>query len=64
MRPRLAVLANLAGDFALVVRSHAGRLLGRRWPGQATSTERQSADEVKRRLDATRERLKRETPPN
>jgi hypothetical protein len=32
-------------------------------PGRAATGEQQSADEVKRRLDATRERLKRETPP-
>jgi hypothetical protein len=61
MRPRLAVLVDLAGELTGAVRSGAERLLGR---GEMKPTgEERSADEVKRRLDATRERLKRETPP-
>jgi hypothetical protein len=61
MRPRLAALVNLVGDLADAVRSGAERLLPQRT--QPTAREERSADEVKRRLDATRERLKRETPP-
>jgi hypothetical protein len=60
MRPRLVALANLAGDLVAAVRSGAERLL--RQPAKE-QVEEWSAEEVKRRLDATRERLKRETPP-
>jgi len=61
MRPRLAALVNLVGDLTNAVRSGAERLLGQR--AKQPADEERSADEVKRRLDATRERLKRETPP-
>jgi hypothetical protein len=60
MRPRLAALLDLVGDLADAVRSGAERVLGQ---GTQPAGEERSADEVKRRLDATRERLKRETPP-
>jgi hypothetical protein len=61
MRPRLAALFDLVGDLTGAVRSGAERVLGQR---REPAGEERSADEVKRRLDATRERLKRETPPS
>jgi hypothetical protein len=62
VRPRLVRLANLAGGLLAAVRSGAEQLLhgGTRQGGD----ERESAAEVKRRLDATQERLKREIPPD
>jgi hypothetical protein len=65
MRPRLAFLAGLAGDLAAGVRARLGRPSEGRPPLRgAAATEEQSAEEFKRRLDATRERLKREIPPS
>jgi hypothetical protein len=61
MRPRLVALANLAGDLLGAVRSGAEQLL-RGW-SPSTENDEDSAAEVKRRLDATHERLKREIPP-
>jgi hypothetical protein len=61
MRPRLVALANLAGDLLAVARLGAGRLL--QGGSHPAADERDSAAEVKRRLDATHERLKREIPP-
>ena len=60
MRPRLVALANLAGDLLGAVRSGAEQLLR---GGATPADEQASAAEVKRRLDATHERLKREIPP-
>jgi hypothetical protein len=60
MRPRLAALANLAADLLGAVRSGAGQLLRGAPP---SANDRDDAAEVKRRLDATHERLKREIPP-
>ena len=60
MRPRLAALANLAGDLLGAVRSGAEQLLRGNGP---PADKQASAAEVKRRLDATHERLKREIPP-
>jgi hypothetical protein len=63
LRPRLAFLADLFAD----VRSSARRRRGAPAPAipQAggRSEEELSAEEVKRRLDETRERLKRESEP-
>jgi len=59
MRPRLVALANLAGDLLGAVRSGAEQLLS----GARPSANDHDAVEVKRRLDATHERLKREIPP-
>ena len=61
MRPRLVALANLAGDLLRAARSGAQQLL--RGGAPPPENEQDSAAEVKRRLDATQERLKRETPP-
>jgi|SoiMethySBSTD1v2_1073268.scaffolds.fasta_scaffold131814_4 hypothetical protein len=61
MRPRLVALANLAGDILGAVRSGAEHLL--RGGSPPAANEQDSAAEVKRRLDATHERLKREIPP-
>ena len=60
MRPRLVALANLAGDLLGAARSGAEQLLRGSAPPE---NEQDSAAEVKRRLDATHERLKREIPP-
>jgi hypothetical protein len=57
----LAALANLAADLLGAVRSGAGQLL--RGGVQPSANDRDDAAEVKRRLDATHERLKREIPP-
>jgi hypothetical protein len=63
MRPRLALLAGLATGVARAVRARGVRSrAGGAAPPAAGSTERRSADEVRLRLDETRERLKRETP--
>jgi hypothetical protein len=62
VRPRLAFLADIVSDLIRAVRlrpSDRG-YQGRRPP---TSEQDRAAEEVKRRLDETRERLKRETPP-
>jgi hypothetical protein len=61
MRPRLAALADLAGDLLGAARSGAEQLL--RGGAPPAAEEWDSAAEVKRRLDATHERLKREIPP-
>jgi hypothetical protein len=60
VRPRLLALANLAGDLLGAARSGAEQLLR---GGAPAADEQDSAAEVKRRLDATHERLKREIPP-
>jgi hypothetical protein len=64
VRPRLAFLADLvAGVGDSVRRRRAGSL--RVGPdGGSRRDEELSAEEVKRRLDASRERLKRETAPS
>jgi hypothetical protein len=61
LRPRLAFLADLLSD----VTGSARRRPKRPPSGQpaAGKEEQLSADEMKRRLDATRARLKRERPP-
>jgi hypothetical protein len=62
VRPRLAFLADLAGDVARSARlRRTRRPPAVREPPPPTAVERASAEEVKRRLDETRERLKRET---
>jgi hypothetical protein len=61
MRPRLALLADLGRDLTRAARSR----LGARQPEsrRPPAAEREpTAEERKRRLDETRERLKRETP--
>jgi len=55
LRPRLVFLADAAGDFRNSVRRARARKRFR--------VERTSADEVKRRLDETRARLRSEIPP-
>jgi hypothetical protein len=57
-RPRLAALANLAREARQSVR---GRLSDRE-PTE-THPPRREADEIARRLEATRERLRSEVPP-
>jgi len=64
LRPRLAFLADLFGDLA---RSARRRRADEDSPRpkhepQESETELRSAEEVKRRLDETRDRLKREAP--
>jgi len=59
MRPRLAMLAGAAND----VRDSMRRARARRHARARGPTAQQSADEVKRRLDETRARLRREIPP-
>jgi hypothetical protein len=63
MRPRLARLVGLLGDLAAGARRRGRPMSGRPPSGMRPTPEQRSADEVKRRLDATRERLRRETPP-
>jgi hypothetical protein len=58
VRPRLARLAGAAEEFRDSVRRARGR---RRFPPRAE--EQASADEVKRRIDETRTRLRGEIPP-
>jgi hypothetical protein len=59
-RPRLAMLSEAASD----VRDHVRRARARKRARPApAAAERRSADEVKRRLDQTRTRLRREIPP-
>jgi hypothetical protein len=55
-RPRLARLQRIAGDIA-------GAARRRRVPQQAQQPDERSSDELARRLDATRERLRRDIPP-
>jgi len=55
-RPRLALLQRVAQD---LVRAR-GR---RRVPPQAQGPDARTSDELARRLDATRERLRQEIPP-
>jgi hypothetical protein len=60
LRPRLAFLADLWSDIA-----GSGRRRERQ-PSQSSSAARDehlSAEEMKRRLEASRERLKQEKPP-
>jgi hypothetical protein len=57
-RPRLAALAGLAREARASVR---GRRSNRK-PIETHPAQREG-DEVTRRLDATRERMRRETPP-
>jgi hypothetical protein len=56
MRPRLALLQRVARDVA-----QAARRRGR--PPEVQRTGDAPADELARRLDETRERLRREIPP-
>jgi len=61
LRPRLAFLADLWSDLA-----GSGRRGERPLPVEPSGVPREeqlSADEMKRRLEATRARLKRERPP-
>jgi len=60
LRPRLAFLADLLSDVAGVARR---RERPQRTRPTTDPEEQLSADEVKRRLDASRERLRREIPP-
>jgi hypothetical protein len=60
MRPRLVALANLAADVLGAVRSGAEQVLRGARP---SASGQDDAAEMKRRLDATHERLKREIPP-
>lgn len=59
MRPRLAILAGAAND----VRDSVRRARSRKRVDGRTTPERESAEEVKRRLDQTRARLRRQVPP-
>jgi hypothetical protein len=59
VRPRLAIIAGAASDFRASVR----RARARRRTRVAPAPEQESADEVKRRLDETRERLRSQIPP-
>jgi hypothetical protein len=64
LRPRLEILAGAARD----VRDSVRRARSRRQHEPLAhhpppDMERQSADEVKRRLDETRARLRRQIPP-
>jgi hypothetical protein len=59
LRPRLAILAGAAND----VRSSLRRARARRRARERMISERHSAEETKRRLDATRARLRSEIPP-
>jgi hypothetical protein len=59
--PRLAILADAANDFRASVRRARAR--GRHPPAADSTAERESADEVKRRLDQTRTRLRDQIPP-
>jgi hypothetical protein len=64
LRPRLAYLANLVTELGRSARS--GRRAADPSPAPdpaPTPAERMSAEEMKRRLDYTRERLKRDAPP-
>jgi hypothetical protein len=55
-RPRLASLQRVAKDVAQAARR-------RRGPSEARRTDGVTAGELARRLDETRERLRREIPP-
>jgi hypothetical protein len=59
VRPRLAILAGAASD----VRASVRRARARRRSRPAQSPEPESAEEVKRRLDETRARLRSQIPP-
>jgi hypothetical protein len=61
LRPRLAILADAANDVRDSVRRARARR--REPPSEGATPERESAAEVKRRLDETRARLRREVPP-
>jgi hypothetical protein len=55
-RPRLALLQRVAKDVAQAARR-------RRQPPEAQPVDAATADELARRLDETRERLRRDIPP-
>jgi hypothetical protein len=62
LRRRLAFIAGVAGD----VRASVRRVRARGQPGAVAgprSVEQASADELKRRLEETRARLRSEIPP-
>jgi hypothetical protein len=59
LRPRLAILAGAASD----VRASVRRARARKRHPPGPPPERESADEVKRRLDETRKRLRSQIPP-
>jgi hypothetical protein len=59
VRGRLAILAGAAND----VRDSVRRARARRRARVITPPQRESADEVKRRLDQTRARLRSQIPP-
>ena len=59
MRPRLAILSDAASD----VRESMRRARVRKRARASATPEQESADEVKRRLDQTRTRLRSQIPP-
>jgi hypothetical protein len=59
LRPRLAILAGAAND----IRDSVRRARRRRHAATGQAEAGTSADEVKRRLDQTRARLRSEIPP-
>jgi hypothetical protein len=62
LRPRLAFLSDLLSDVAGFARRR-DQSPSSKPPPAAAREEQLSADEMKKRLDATRARLKREHPP-
>jgi hypothetical protein len=63
VRPRLAILAGAASDFRASVRRARSQRRTRVTPPPEAAVEHESADEVKRRLDETRARLRSQIPP-
>ena len=61
MRPRLAFLRDLAADLAGAARTR--RRVAQVPSAPAHREEERSAEEMKRRLDETRARLKQQHPP-
>jgi hypothetical protein len=59
LRPRLAILADAAND----VRDSVRRARARNRAHPRPNPERESAEEIKRRLDQTRARLRRQVAP-
>jgi hypothetical protein len=59
LRPRLAILADAASD----IRESVRRARARKRARPSATPEQESADEVKRRLDQTRTRLRSQIPP-
>jgi hypothetical protein len=57
-RRRIVFLKDLAGDLRQSVRRR-----GSETPRDANAPDRSTAEELERRLDETRERLRREIPP-